>query len=290
MSTRPPILRLVGIVSAALLSGPILAATVLAAEPSVVVRPGDTVSELALEHGVPIEEIVALNALADPDLILAGQRLRLVPAGADAGAGASAPTATVHVVARGENLTWIARRYGTTVAAIVTANGIANPSRIFPGQRLAIPAASPGAARAAAPRAPAIPAERAPIRQIIVEEAQRFGVPAPLALAVAWQESGWRQGVVSSAGAVGVMQLLPATGEWVGGAMLGEPVNIHDARSNVRAGVRLLAHYLARYGGSRELALAAYYQGQAGTDRHGIYPVSRGYIASILALEAAFAR
>ncbi len=50
----------------------------------------------------------------------------------------------------------------------------------------------------------------------------------------------------------------------------------------------LLAHYLARYNGSRSLALAAYYQGQRSVDEHGIYPVSRPYIASILALEAAF--
>jgi soluble lytic murein transglycosylase-like protein len=71
--------------------------------------------------------------------------------------------------------------------------------------------------------------------------------------------------------------------------MLGHGVNLWDPRSNVRAGVSLLAHYLRRYGGNRSLALAAYYQGQAGTDRHGIYPVSRPYIASILLLQSMFA-
>jgi soluble lytic murein transglycosylase-like protein len=70
--------------------------------------------------------------------------------------------------------------------------------------------------------------------------------------------------------------------------MLGAPVDIGDLRHNVRAGVRLLAHYLDRYGGSRDLALAAYYQGQTAVDRHGIYHVSRPYIASILALEKLF--
>jgi hypothetical protein len=52
--------------------------------------------------------------------------------------------------------------------------------------------------------------------------------------------------------------------------------------------VRLLAYYLTRYGGSHELALAAYYQGQRAVDLHGIYPVSRPYIASILVLEGLF--
>ena len=57
-------------------------------------------------------------------------------------------------------------------------------------------------------------------------------------------------------------------------------------RSNVRAGVTLLKHYLVY--GSRPMALAAYYQGQAGTDRHGIYPISQPYVASILLLERMF--
>ena len=70
--------------------------------------------------------------------------------------------------------------------------------------------------------------------------------------------------------------------------MLGEIVAIHDVRHNVRAGVRLLAHYLARYAGNRDLVLAAYYQGQTAADRHGVYPVSVPYIASITRLERLF--
>jgi N-acetylmuramoyl-L-alanine amidase len=124
---------------------------------------------------------------------------------------------------------------------------------------------------------------------VIVEEARRFGVPPAFALAVAWQESGWQQGVVSHAGAIGVMQLLPTTADWVGEAMLGSTVDPRDLRQNVRAGVRLLAHYLDRYGGDRAKVLAAYYQGQTAVDRHGIYAVSRPYIASIAVLEALFA-
>jgi soluble lytic murein transglycosylase-like protein len=81
------------------------------------------------------------------------------------------------------------------------------------------------------------------------------------------------------------MQLMPATAVWVGEAMLGRPVEITDTRSNINAGVRLLRYYLDRYDGNRDLALAAYYQGQTAVDRHGIYPVSRPYIASIRHIE-----
>jgi soluble lytic murein transglycosylase-like protein len=131
-------------------------------------------------------------------------------------------------------------------------------------------------------------ARRDGVRRMIVHAADTYGVPRAFALAVAWQESGWQQGVVSHAGTVGVMQLMPGTAVWVGEGMLGRAVRINDARSNIHAGVRLLRHYLDRYDGNRDLVLAAYYQGQRAVDQHGIYPVSHPYINSIRHLEQLF--
>jgi LysM repeat protein len=361
MHPQPRILVLIGALAAAVgaVNG-LLADTTAAAEPTVVVEAGDTLSQIALEHGLTVEGLAALNRLGDPNRIYAGQELMLeTPEPAAAPSAAATPAAAaspvtihlirageyliaiadrygttvaaiaranrlanpsfiragdrlripgrapapvskpakassqpaafaVHVVLAGENLTGIAAHYGTTISAIAQANAIADPSYIRAGDRLRIPGARP--ARAAATKPPAMPALSAAqrdVRAVILEEARRLAVPPGLALAVAWQESGWRQGVVSEAGAVGVMQLLPATGDWVAAAMLHEPVEIGQLRSNVRAGVRLLAHYLDRYG-DRERALAAYYQGQRAVDTLGIYPMSRGYIASILALEVLF--
>ncbi|MBA3739524.1 MAG: LysM peptidoglycan-binding domain-containing protein [Chloroflexi bacterium] len=287
----PRFLALVGGLITALAIGPMLGAVALAADPTVVVRPGDTLTGISKRHGVPVTDLVQLNAISNPNRVYAGQTLRLgiAPTPATPAPTAAAPGA--HVVGRGENLTTIARHYGVTVAAIVAANGISNPSRIFGGQQLIIPGSAPAPAPTTAPMPPAMAvavSSRDAVRQVIVEEAARYGVPVPFALAVAWQESGWQQGVVSRAGAIGVMQLIPATAAWVGESMLGMPVNINDQRDNVRAGVRLLAHYLARYAGNRDLVLAAYYQGQTAADRHGVYNVSRPYIASILLLERLF--
>ena len=298
--------------AAVLTIGPALAGAALASDPSVVVKSGDTLTAIAKRHGVKISAIVTANRIADPNRIYAGQRLVIpstpapaaaprpaapAPAAAPARPAAPAPAPRVHVVVRGENLTRIAKRYGVTVAAIVQANRIANPSRIFAGQRFTIPG-SPAPAAAPRPAAPApaamspsmaaLVAKRDGIRRVIAEEANRYRVPVAFALAVAWQESGWQQGVVSHAGAVGVMQLMPATAAWVGEAMLGTRVDIRDTRQNVRAGVRLLAHYLARYDGNRDLVLAAYYQGQTAADRHGVYKVSRSYVASVKLLERIF--
>jgi LysM repeat protein len=199
----------------------------------------------------------------------------------------------VHVVAWGETLTSIAHHYGSTITAIAAANGIAHPSYLRVGQRLTIPGAGPVATPTA--RVDMMPtgmaslvAARDGIGRIIRAEAKSAGVPVALALAVAWQESGWRARVVSPAGAVGVMQLTPATADWVASTMLGRPVNLYDARSNVRGGIALLRHYLHRYHGDRSLVLAAYYQGQTAADRYGVYAVTRSYIAAIRALEKLF--
>ena len=368
---------------------PLTSGGVLGVDPEIVVQPGDTLTGIARRHGVSVEQLVSINRLADPDRILVGQLLRLVPVpGSPApSAAASAPpapaapprAAAVHVVRVGENLTRIARTYGTTVASIAQLNRLADPGHIVPGQRLSIPGKSaavpvagwvsytvkrgdtltaiaaahgttssalaaanrltdpsrilagrsllvPGAgshgsavsttpapAPAGSARAGGTPstttttttttttgpvpvpgwmaplvAERDAVRQMIVAQAGELGVPPAFALAVAWQESGWQESVVSSQGAVGVMQLLPETADWVAGSILHEPVDIDAPKSNIRAGVRLLAHYLERYRGDRSLALAAYFQGQRAADEHGIYPVTRPYIASILLLERIF--
>jgi N-acetylmuramoyl-L-alanine amidase len=261
------------------------------------VSSGEHLTGIARRYGVSIGAIVAANGIADPSRIYAGQRL-VVPGSpaparpaSDRAAPEPKPVAAAdrtHTVGPGEHLTGIARRYGVSIGAIVAANGIANPSRIYAGQRLVVrgaPAPSAAAPTASMPEElKGAMARRDDVRRIIIEEARRYDVPAPLALAVGWQESGWRQNVVSHAGAIGIMQLLPATGEWVGEAMLGQRVDLLNARDNVRAGVRLLKHYLARYDGNVDLVLAAYYQGQTAADRHGVYPVSRPYIASIRAL------
>ena len=95
----------------------------------------------------------------------------------------------------------------------------------------------------------------------IVGAAGRYGVPANIALAVARAESGYNQAAVSGAGAVGVMQLMPATAAGLG-------VNPWDEDSNIDGGVRLLAQLYSRYG-DWNYTLAAY---NAGPTRANLGP------------------
>ncbi len=354
----------VGATTVLLTAGP-----VAAADPTVTVEAGDTLTHIASRHGTTVDRLARDNRLTDPNRIFPGQRLVLASASPSAAAPPAPAAATAgamtHTVARGETLTSIAARYGTSVGAIVAANGIANPRFILPGQRLIVGAAqppapavatpSPAQAPAAAPSASAasthvvvsgeslwqiaqhygttvaaLAAENrigdprtihagmrltipsapvasvsrfglmpAAMRALVVQrgelggaiqrEAEAIGLPPALAMAVAWQESGWRPGLTSSAGAVGVMQILPSTGEWIASSILRAPVNVEDTASNIQAGVRLLKHYHDTYRGDRARLLAAYYQGQYAVDTHGIYRVSWPYIESVVALEKMFA-
>lgn len=106
---------------------------------SYVVQRGDTLSAIAYRFGATVNSIVSLNGLVNPNLIFAGQTLRVPGRGEP-----SQPTQTcVYVVKSGDNLTRIALAYRTTAWAIAIANNLANPSFIWPGQQLVIPGCSP---------------------------------------------------------------------------------------------------------------------------------------------------
>lgn len=121
-----------------------------------VVRPGDTVSAIAIRHGLRPAEVLAWNGLGWRSVIYPGQVLRLTPAGAPAAVPAPKASAATHTVVRGDTVYAIARRYGTTVSQIISANGLSRSAVIFPGQRLKVGvAAQPAAVAPAAPKAPA---------------------------------------------------------------------------------------------------------------------------------------
>jgi len=131
--------------------------------------------------------------------------------------------------------------------------------------------------RALAPPAAPAAAPPAEVAQAIRESAERHAVSAPLAEAVAWQESRFRQASVSPKGAVGVMQLMPRTARALG-------VDPADLKGNIDGGVAYLAQQIARFG-DLPRALAAYNAGPEAVARFGGVPPfaeTRAYVKSIL--------
>ena len=107
-----------------------------------VVAPGETLSAIARRYGSSVAALASANAISDPDLVRIGARLQ-VPAGSGSpGSSSGGGAARNHTVASGETLAGIARRYGVSVGAIVTANRVSNPNLIRIGQVLSVPAST----------------------------------------------------------------------------------------------------------------------------------------------------
>lgn len=130
-------------------------------------------------------------------------------------------------------------------------------------------------------------ASRAEVRHVIARKARRVGVDPHLALAIAWQESGWQHRRVSSAGALGAMQVMPGTGRWMS-AYLGRTLRLRNLHDNVSAGVVLIK--VLRAQASLKHAIAGYYQGLAGVRRYGMYRSTRQYVANVRAMKRALGR
>ncbi|MEW6583923.1 MAG: transglycosylase SLT domain-containing protein, partial [Actinomycetota bacterium] len=185
-----------------------------------------------------------------------------------------------YTVRPGDTLAAIAARAGTTADALARLNGIRDPNLVVAGAVLRTPG---GAATVAAARPAPAWVDPSQVQSLLARHAARHGVSLALARAVAWQESGFRQDVVSSAGAVGVMQLMPDTAAWAGPALLGRAIDPASADDNIDAGVAFLA-YLLRRTGDPSRALAGYNQGLDSVARNGVYQETRQYVASVLAL------
>ena len=285
---------------------------------------GDNLTNIARKFGVSVKAIAAANGIRNLNLIGIGKLLR-IPGGTPqvalaAFSGAVGGNGTIQYrVAPGENLTRIAAKYHTSVQNLVALNHIKNPSLVRVGQILNVPApvelkvasAPPPAPQAPPPAAlppsasvpvPALPAAippKAPVTTISTPEpagvedliqfySEKYGVQPALMKGLAWQESGWQQNVVSSAGAIGVMQVMPQTGEFISKELLKEPVDLTKVEQNVKAGIRFFAFYLSKTSGDERTAVAGYFQGLRSVWQNGISERTQRYVNSVLALRDRF--
>ncbi|KGM10516.1 LysM peptidoglycan-binding domain-containing protein [Cellulomonas carbonis] len=276
---------------------------------------GDTVGALAARHGTSVAAIVRANGLDERATIRVGQTLTVPgasPTSAPAAAPAAAPSAvssTSHRVTAGETVSEIAARYGTTTDAVVRSNGLDARATIRIGQTLSVPTGTAAApttlvgntfAGRTYPEATVSSANlnkatllatgvpsKAEMRALVADTARAMGVDPALALAIAYQESGFNHASVSPANAIGTMQVIPSSGEWAS-QLVGRQLNLLDPHDNVTAGVAILRQLVAS-APDTQTAIAGYYQGLAGVRRNGMYPDTRRYVASVQTLMTRFA-
>ena len=275
-----------------------------------VVRPGDTLSQIAARHDTSVDRIVARNDLhRSGDRIVAGQSLTIPSAhgrpsspskGEKKRTDPDARRIVQYTVKPGDTPSGLAVRFRAWTAEVIEMNG----SVLRVGERIKIPvvvtaadrdrrgrasrtSAAPKSRTEASSRGHRAGPSRAAVRRVVAATARRHGVDPDLALAVSWQESGWQMDRVSSAGAVGAMQVIPATGRWMSG-VVGRKLHLRDLQDNATAGVVLLK--LLQDQARPRVAVAGYYQGLAGVREHGMYDDTKRYVANVMALKQQFER
>ncbi len=275
-----------------------------------VVKAGETVTSIAARYRLTVAAVLTANRLDLDSVIRPGQKLKLPGVPARRPQRAPAPVTHAYVVQRGDTLSGIALAARVPLTTVTALNRLSASDLIFPGQRLLLPGPAPTVAPSGGRTAAARPAEaglrtsvrraadanratlatrgglgRTQAKALVQGTARRFGVEPALALAVAHQESGFDQRQVSSANAVGVMQVVPSSGRWAS-SLVGRRLDLFDTRDNVIAGVAILSALTALE--NEETAIAAYYQGLTSVRQHGLFPDTRRYVADVLALRQRF--
>ncbi|WP_203135531.1 LysM peptidoglycan-binding domain-containing protein [Microbacterium sp. JZ31] len=210
------------------------------------VRAGDTVWGIAQKHGVSIATIIRANGLDSVATIFPGQKLKVgaaaaapAPALVSSPAPAAAPVKAVsgktHEVKAGDTLWAIAHKHGTTVSAILKANGLSSGAIIYPGQKLKLSGATAAPAAVSKPsagysedprvqRSAVLDAQQVENARIIIRVGRDIGASdkaIAIALATAMVESGIRNLNYGDRDSLGLFQQRPSAG-W------GTPEQIRD--------------------------------------------------------------
>ncbi|MBB4735448.1 soluble lytic murein transglycosylase-like protein [Micrococcus cohnii] len=269
--------------------GPATAGQQRTAERVYTVRAGDSPWLISQRYDVPLERLLELNDLTMDSIIHVGQRMVL-----DDGASAAEQPATPQ---RQADVEQPAAQDQTAPAAVErtadaapTADATVQQSReevgntflghVYPDH--VVTSANENLARLRSAPVPT-PGEA---QQLIRQEAQRMGVDPALALGHAYTESNFRHDSVSPANSVGLMQVMPYSGEFAS-QVVGRELNLLDPRDNVIAGLVIIRHNQA-LAANQDEAIGAYYQGLGGIQREGFEPFTHTYIARVKAAAAMF--
>jgi N-acetylmuramoyl-L-alanine amidase len=275
------------------------------------VQPGETLWSIAAASNLTTRTLAAANGLSEDSQVVLGSTIHVpseqegAAALAEAGITPAAPApqpeapdpAGAYTVQPGDTLAAIAARSGIGMGQIAWMNGLDPAGVLLAGTVLKLPTTAAPAQRqeeAPPPQQPQVVPAAAPNPapgQVTSAEigtiASSHGVSPSLASAVAWQESGFQNGVVSSANARGVMQILPGTWDWIQQSS-GQQLDPNAPADNVRAGVMYLNTLLRDFGGDEASAIASYYQGAASVRRIGLLPETQRYVANVMALKGRF--
>jgi N-acetylmuramoyl-L-alanine amidase len=285
------------------------------------VQPGETLWSIAAANNLTTRTVAAYNGLSENSQVVLGSTIQvptttegysalqqqgLVPADPAAAAPAAAPAPAspaapapqgAYTVRTGDTLSGLAAQAGVSVEAMAAMNGLDPNGLLLEGTVLKLPTGAPAPAQASepAPAATVVPQaapEPTPQRVTAADVknvAAAHGISPSLAAAVAWQESGFNNAMVSPANARGVMQVMPGTWDYVQQNLAGgQQLDPNSATDNMHAGVMYLKRLLTDAGGDENAAIAGYYQGLQSVRDRGMFDDTQRYVADVQALRSRF--
>ncbi|MBE3559359.1 MAG: LysM peptidoglycan-binding domain-containing protein [Ktedonobacteraceae bacterium] len=212
-------------------------------------------------------------------------------------ASASRISCTWYQIKRGDTLLGIAHRHHTTTSALVQANALRNANLIYAGRPLCIPqhpasshrSCSSGLCPDGSVSWFAYHALQHSTRDQVAAQlrsaAARYGLPASLLLAIAWQESGWNQHIIARDGGIGVMQLMPETARGLN-IMTRSRHNPYKLTGNIELGAIYLRTLWNNFHGDITKVISAYNQGGWNVVHKGIF--NWPYVNNVKALMRRF--
>ncbi|UYQ76384.1 LysM peptidoglycan-binding domain-containing protein [Glutamicibacter sp. JL.03c] len=275
------------------------------------VKSGDTLGGIAAKHGMSLSELLKVNNISSSKRIYPGDKIKI--SGGSSSSKSQTPSkpkakTSTYTVKSGDTLGGIAAKHDMSLKALLDLNpefSASTPLKIgaklkvsgssvaptgdvkqdkigntFEGRTYADHVVRDANANKNYLDSIDVPG-RSEMQALVRSTAQSMGVDPALAMAHAYQESGFNMRAVSPANAVGVMQVLPSTSDWIA-SRIGQDLNVLNPRDNVVAGVAVIAYNLDNTD-DLDTAIAAYYQGLAGVNKYGMYEDTKRYVASIKA-------
>jgi len=278
---------------------------------------GSTIMVPSAAEALPkVNEALAAGRIAQPSGKPAGTPQPQTGTSSPAGAGAPPPPAGAYTVQPGDSFSSLAARAGVRPEQIAGVNGLDISAPLPAGIHIKLPPASAPVQQQQQQEARQPQAAQGSTPSVVEQSAQDVtvgstaGAPAPspgrvspadihrvagehgidgsLAAAIAWQESGFNNAMVSSANARGVMQVMPGTWDWVQRNLAGRRLDPNSPVDNVHAGTLYLRELLRATGGDPVTAAAGYYQGLSSVRKIGMLPETRRYVENVMALRNRF--
>lgn len=286
---------------------------------SYTVTSGDTLSGIAAKNGMKLGTLLSLNGISASKPIFPGDKIKVSGSASSSSTSTSSSSskpsagsskASSYSVKSGDTLGGIAAKHGMKLSDLLDKNpqlSTSTPLQI--GDKVKVSGSSVSSTSTGGSKkkigntflgrtyadhvvssanenkdyldSVSVPS-RSEMQSIIVSTANRMGVDPALALAHSMQESGFNMRAVSPANALGAMQVIPSTGEWMS-SRVGKKLNLLDPQDNVTAGVAVIRYNLDNTSNLDD-AIASYYQGLGGVRKYGMYDDTKRYVASVKSL------